>query len=356
MRLNAQEKMGYYPTPPEVARMIATFLTVSEKGKIFRLLDPCAGEGKALRIIADYLFKKYPSRQFESYGIELDANRYIQAKELLDKVIQADALLETRISDNAFSLLFLNPPYDFSKKETEIYYSSSERCERKFLERYTKKLAPDGVLVLIVPISFIKTAANRNFLIRYYCKIEVFKFPERYFLPYKQLVIFAVKKQRNKEYTYDFEFSERLYRLSLDVDTISSLSQAEKTKFVLPPAKINSRPLFVSLRFDPDVLKKELKNHGLRLAELFFPPQPEEKLKTLMPLRKGHIALLLASGAMDGLIEKNGRRLLIKGFTEITHDEKTETDGDKTITTITSKPATIIRVLDLQEEKLFEVR
>jgi len=45
MRLAAQAKMGYYPTPPSVISLIADILIRNGKGNI-KSLDPCAGEGR----------------------------------------------------------------------------------------------------------------------------------------------------------------------------------------------------------------------------------------------------------------------------------------------------------------------
>jgi len=42
MRLAAQAKMGYYPTPQPVISLIADILVRNAKGSI-KLLDPCAG-------------------------------------------------------------------------------------------------------------------------------------------------------------------------------------------------------------------------------------------------------------------------------------------------------------------------
>ena len=48
MRLAAQAKMGYYPTPPNVTRIICNHLQRKTEGTI-RVFDPCAGEGTALK-------------------------------------------------------------------------------------------------------------------------------------------------------------------------------------------------------------------------------------------------------------------------------------------------------------------
>lgn len=54
MRLAAQAKMGYYPTPPSVISLISEMLVINGKGNI-RILDPCAGEGTALNQIGEIL-------------------------------------------------------------------------------------------------------------------------------------------------------------------------------------------------------------------------------------------------------------------------------------------------------------
>ena len=75
MRLAAQAKMGYYPTPPSVASLISGILIRKGTGKI-RLIDPCAGEGHVLKHIGGCL-------SAEMYGIELDAERGRLAKQNL---------------------------------------------------------------------------------------------------------------------------------------------------------------------------------------------------------------------------------------------------------------------------------
>ena len=61
MRLAAQAKMGYYPTPESVTETIINHLKRPANGLI-RILDPCVGEGTAIKSMADHL-------QAETYGI-----------------------------------------------------------------------------------------------------------------------------------------------------------------------------------------------------------------------------------------------------------------------------------------------
>ena len=133
MRFAAQAKMGYYPTPEDVTPIIAKYLKRKREGLI-RILDPCAGMGTAVKYIGEGL-------NAETYGIEVDLNRGNQAKEVLTRCLVTD-YQNTRISHGAFSLLWLNPPYDWAARNSDI--EKSERYERTFLRDCISYLRPQG--------------------------------------------------------------------------------------------------------------------------------------------------------------------------------------------------------------------
>ena len=54
MRLAAQAKMGYYPTPESVIPITANYIKRQRVGLV-RILDPCAGEGTAIKFIGGHL-------------------------------------------------------------------------------------------------------------------------------------------------------------------------------------------------------------------------------------------------------------------------------------------------------------
>src|SRR5713226_8653128 len=104
MRIEAQSKMGYYPTPETSLRLIITWLSLSGDG-LRRYLDPCAGKGEALAAIAT---SHGPA---ETYGIELSDLRATAAKQLLNHVINTGYEYAV-LTDETFSLALTNPPYD----------------------------------------------------------------------------------------------------------------------------------------------------------------------------------------------------------------------------------------------------
>ena len=103
-RLESQAKLGFYPTPDHLLPVIASYISPATVSANF--LDPCCGEGEALNLIGLMLAGK-------TYGIELDKERGIQAKKVVSTVVISDAM-RTRVSDNSFSLLFLNPLDNFN--------------------------------------------------------------------------------------------------------------------------------------------------------------------------------------------------------------------------------------------------
>jgi len=351
MRLAAQKKMGYYPTPPEIAHIVPSFLKPDEKGKVYRLLDPCCGKGTALNIISQKLSEKYRFKKFKTYGVELDLQRYTEAQATLNHTIHADALTETRISNEYFSLLFLNPPYDWEQESEETYYSNSTRYELSFLEKYTEKLRPDGILVFIVPFSFLSRYSCCSFLTSNYSHIKIFKFPAELYKPFKQIVIFA----RKQTLPYDHQLFKTISELK--EEEIEEITEVTRPFYELPPSNILKEPRFTSVRFDAEQVAKEVETHGINIEEEINPATGlTDSIRPLMPLRKGHMALLLASGFMDGILEKDGKILVIKGFTKTdkTEIEETDDEGNRVKKTI-QKPKTVIRALDIENKKIFTI-
>jgi hypothetical protein len=77
--------------------------------------------------------------------------------------------------------------------------------------------------------------------------------------------------------------------------------------------------LFASQIFDPEAAAEEARRPGLwanaALADRLWPAE-ERRVRPLMPLRRGHLAVLIAAGFLNNiLLEADGRRVLVKGRT-----------------------------------------
>jgi len=317
MRLAAQAKMGYYPTPQSVISLIADILIRNGKGNI-KSLDPCAGEGRALKQIGESL-------SAQTYGIELDTERGRIAKENLNQCLITD-YMATRISNHAFSMLYLNPPYDWAIRNDEV--SASERYERTFLRNTVRYLIPNGVLVYLIPQRRLdKTIAK---ILAYRFKdVNVFRFPKDEYKAFKQIVLFGVLKKRAG---HDEDLERYLTDIGHGKAIVPSLDKAECKYGVLPSPNIKNF-LFRTTRIDPRELEIEVRQHGLRnkINRLVKPLTLSERIKPIMPLRQGHLAQLLACGMMNGVVfDRDGRNpLVVKGITRKEVDTRTENQDGK---------------------------
>ena len=171
MRLAAQAKGGYYPTPERVVDLIAELIHTPSgyyyrDRETLRILDPCCGGGDALQRLAENLDRPN-SMTIETYGVELHRDRAEEAEERLHRTLAAD-LFATSIANGAFGLLLLNPPYD--------YDSEDKRTEHAFLTHCTRYLAESGLLVFIVPRQ--RLAVSARYLSTHYGRMQCWAFPD----------------------------------------------------------------------------------------------------------------------------------------------------------------------------------
>ena len=187
MRLAAQAKGGYYPTPERVVDLIAELIHTPtgyyHRGReTIRILDPCCGAGDALERLAEGLDQPN-AMTIETYGVELHRDRAEQAEKRLYRTLAVD-LFATSIANGAFGLLLLNPPYD--------YDSEDKRTEHAFLTHCTRYLAESGLLVFIVPRQ--RLAVSARYLSTHYGRMRCWAFPVPEREVFDQVVLFGYRK------------------------------------------------------------------------------------------------------------------------------------------------------------------
>jgi predicted RNA methylase len=292
MRLEAQAKAGFYPTPSKVVDIIQTWIGEKTPGPR-RLLDPCCGTGDPAAQIAT-------AAGCDAYGVEINTDRAKAAKNLLSKVV-AGNLFTVRARPGAFSILYLNPPYDFDAEDG--------RTELSFLKHTLSYLTPRGLLLFVVPQKRI-TPRIARVLSAYFEDLKVRKFPAHEFQAFGQIVIAGFK----------------MARAELDGEVLASLTQIQSMdlpeihrkefSFTVPAV---GRDFFIrSSEFGPDELAEELKESSLwkepSLDLVAEEEQIRQAIQPLMPPRKAHLAMLIAAGLINNqILEANGRSLLIKG-------------------------------------------
>ncbi|NNG66432.1 DUF6094 domain-containing protein [Caldanaerobacter subterraneus] len=286
MRFEGQYKMGYYPTPLSVVERIKSFINFPDTS--FSMLDPCCGCGTALQKLAE-------GTKALTYGIELDEERYKQAKEKLYRVAKGGYEIAT-ISNEAFSVLFLNPPYDFD--------TSGQRKEKIFLQDTQKYLIKGGLLIYIIPQERL-TIDIAKFISYRFTDIKIYRFPEEEYKNFRQIVLFGVKK---KNFYINQEDVIKMVNASQKGKDLEELPYSFNYVYSLPPTP--KPKIFRSGILDKEELEQSIKNSPLwdKIRE-YVKIKDNVYKNPPLPLHQGHIGLLLASGYLNG--EMDGH--LIKG-------------------------------------------
>jgi hypothetical protein len=361
-RLASQGKLGYYPTPEDELDRIMEIVKINNINAL-DVLDPCFGDGRAL-----LRMKKTYENNITTYGVELDSVRFTNAMsgdvnfgKFIDVGLQCDALQEVVVNKNSFDVLFLNPPYDVeSIDEVTAAIIGRKRLESRFLEKYTDSLIPGGLLIYIVPSNSV--FKDFSYLTKKYELVSLYAFES--FSDFRQVVFIGKRKSIDKKdipkklESNILSWLKDLTNVDLygddDISKITSkrfgVDKVEYTPEVTEKPKIK---IFTSL-LDPELMIEKIQ--PLEDLDGF---SDSTKLKTLSinPIqepREGHLALLTASGLMDGEIEDG---VYIKGTvnTEVnTIEEKTEDGKAKTISTYV--PKVTLFLYNDNEKTLYEVK
>ena len=332
MRLAAQFKGGFYPTPVRVVDLVAGLVHVpsSHYGcrETVRILVPCCGAGEALAQLAERLGGP-GAMPVETFGVELHSERAEQARGRLDRTLAVD-LFGTSIANGAFGVLLLNPPYDADAGD-------KRRVEHRFLVHTTRYLAEDGLLILIVPRK--RLAVSARYLASHYRRIRCWAFPEPEREAFDQVVLMGYRKAE----PHSDPHAEEQIREWADGEPETLL--AHRHPVYTAASTTAGDILFATRTVDPVAAAAEARRSGLwKSPEITDSLWPAGDLRTrpLMPLRKGHMAMLVAAGFLDNLcLESDGQRILVKGrtskeFVLVEATEEKETYRERLRTTVVS--------------------
>ena len=322
-RLASTAKAGFYPTPERVTEWIARCVIPSTANG--RIIDPCCGEGVAVQYLAN-------AWNLESYGIEIDAARALEASSRLHRVLHLD-YVSARTPHHAFQVLFENPPYDSAEGE-------SRRTEYQFLRDTTKYLQPGGLLVYLVP-QYRVDARMAGFLATAYESIRAYRFPDPEFAHFRQAVIFGFAK---KESTRDEQAALALLQQCRTTLPILSGELSDDARYRVPEPIENSSGTSKSFFFrgteiNPDEALAEALTEGAWKTndwqEWLTPQTNLAAFRPLMPLKKGHLAMLIAAGLMQNLrldSSDHQESLLVKGRTyKIQEEVETENEDEEVV-------------------------
>jgi Uncharacterised methyltransferase family (DUF6094) len=311
-RLESQAKMGYYSTPEETLECIKEKLIISP-GAV--MLDPCCGEGSALMSVAD--------EGGTSFGIELDTERAVTASDMLDTVI-CGSIYEAIVRPlDSFSMLCLNPPYD---------WEDGERAEFRFLRHSHKWLMKGGLLVYLVPEYVLTTEKVARFIGRNYADIRVFRFTRDDYPVFKQVVLFGVKREEQIEGR-------------IPMPPYAHIEDTDGIIYKVPPSNIPQVFELEGIRpediegYRPAAVKSLLETVG-------GVKRDDNILSPLFPLRKGHLVSLLMSGVLNGQLKDGAKKLVFKCYTERHKSTRTVEDNGETKEITNDSYVSGIRVIE----------
>jgi len=325
-RLESNAKMGFYPTPEHTLSCILDWIAFQKPAgpKGSHALDPCCGTGEALR---QFYFK---NPHITTYGVELDAQRAIEAREKLRFAVQG-SIFDARINPLAsIGLLYLNPPYDWDE---------GERVEMKFLKHAHKWLCADGVLVFLVPELIFLYEKHRSWIGQHFYDARIVRATKADYPAFKQVVLFAKKRKERREtgavgsppypHIEDMEASSYLVHLT------SGPSVFQGTDTVTDEEVAGHWPNVVR-----------------EIESICRQSDTTTQLSPLLPLRKGHLTSLLTAGILDGKVETADGPMILKGFSD--RAKSTYYEDDKEITHDTFSVG--IRVIEPRKGVWYDIK
>ena len=327
-RLVAEAKLCYYPAAPEAIAGILQHLYLREKANLHTLIDPCCGRGTAVKQLADGL--GIPEENV--YGIELDKGRADQAKLLMPNanILGPASFLGAQVSGYSFSLAYVNAPYG-----DEI--GGGRREELSFIQRATHLLTQGGILCTVWPVN--KLLGNRNaiqYIDSYYSDVQIYRFPDgnsqdgKPIRQYGEVVLFG--RKRKIELPLDaMEKLGTLHQRGWQWSTYMHAEDLPPLGAVQPASWRGNQPSwdradevqtwsiergwrpgsFKKIAFTDEELIEAIENSPL--AKHLTEVEPRATPRPPLPLDRGHLGLILASGILDGVVESPHGPHVVRG-------------------------------------------
>lgn len=334
-RIGNQIKAGYYPTPVvEVGSRLQALIEVEPvNGKKLehRWFDPCAGEGTILQYLAEQ--KKTAATPITTYAVELDGHRYEQCKQRIDHSIRS-AFEYMSISNEAYSFIYLNPPYN---REVSVRGSRAELMEVNFLHKAHRYLQVGGIMMYVIPANRYRLEEVWAFLDRNYTDYTLARFDDENgaYDEYSQVVFIGRKLSPDIEEVEDEKFLDICMQMDVEfarehIPTLSQLVESGR-KWVVPVSKRIERFRFTT--------KVDYKSSFAGISESDGFKQLENLLgrsrggssrkrtdsdKPKMPIASGQLGLLLCTGYANGEFGEGETYHIAQGSENVYYDSTVE--------------------------------
>jgi hypothetical protein len=366
MRLAGQIKQGYFPAPPAAIASILRHLKIPDpppdsqfRREDINILDPCAGEGKALVQLAEGLGVS----KGHVFAVELNASRAGRIAEAYPDVrlLGPCSFEATRITKHSFSLVYLNPPFDDE-------FGGGGREEVKFLRQALDLLVPGGILVFVCPVNQVYGHHDMCELLDvWFDQIELYLFPDSC-RSFRECVVFGRRRKvaLTRELIYKQGILSNRGISGSSVAPIAKLARLGDPQFLQwdygQPVGTSRKPELDVWELPFSLAPKRFQKTALTDEELECEMARSPLYETLrqrvvrpikrppLSLNKGHTSLLLLTGLLDGYVPSDLPHV-VRGFTsEVEKLHRTESyetpSGDAvTMQVFSESPITVVRAV-----------
>lgn len=315
-------------------QQVANYMRVLEPAKT-KLFDPCCRTGQELSDLGDAM--GVDRRQL--FGNEKKEHRFKHTESLEINAVCGDFAFELTSNLGAFSLMHMRAPFDDT-------WSLDGKNEMQQLNQAVRFLTRYGVLLYVAPKKALVKPEFAEFMPLLLKFIKVFSLPAGPENP-EDLHIVVGMKDRGQ----DAE-EEASYYKQLTSPTV--LGEEIENQFIVPAAPDYGNFHFYSKNLTKthfETLKARPALQG-RL-EYGLIERVERKVHSLMPLRAGHMALMLSSGMMDGAYKdpESGNLIVVSGKTFSKVDTQEWEEEDHEVRVKITRPSGRIQALDMDVTK-----
>ncbi len=359
-------KNGFYPAPEEAIAAILKHLEKPVVPERCTILDPCAGQGKALIQLADGLGLP----RSNVYAVELNTGRAnaIRAAYPDINLLGPCSFTGSRISARSMSLVYLNPPFDDEM-------GGGGREETAFLRQAAILQPPGGTLVFVLPVTQVYGKSELCGTVdTWYERLELYLFPNEH-RKFNECVLIG-RRRKQPLPTSELAKAANLYRRGvwskqLDIyagqyGVLNSLARLGEPQF---DEWAQGRPSPLSRRedihtwhlpmadkpnrFEQFGLTEEQLDELLKESPLYDVLQTNVKRqigRPPMPLNEGHTSLLILTGLLDGYVASDPPHV-VRGYCRKTKKqtrvEEYTTDAGTWVQkrTISEIPTPLVRTL-----------
>ena len=315
MRLQAKASAGYYPTPDRVTQWLSAWLRAAPGRGELRVCDPCCGTGRALATLTRTL-----PAPMVTVGVEIHSGRAREAQDVLTRVETAD-VQTVRCTAGAFSLLFLNPPYDDD--------AAGRREEAAFLRQTLPWLAPRGVLIYLIPVQRLLHRQIATLLTTWCSDLTVVRFPDPEYAQFSQAIVVGRKQPRGVRNPAAAGY------FAQQVRTAGPLEATPLHRYTLP--RLTQPWEMTTEQLDPFAVQRLIRQHSplwhTPEAQYYFGTTAPQTCRPLLPPRKAHVATLAAAGLLNNavLTGPDGPRMLKGSVRKQFRPDLARSDDHKTV-------------------------